>query len=518
MRKTTIRKYIEMAGDLNRRETHRLAVIRIRDFTFLEEFNTANIYLLKEKQRQLRAAFERFNEEHLAILDAVEAADLGEQHTFLEGVENAYAVAQAAIAEKIAVLQDAQEERELERSRQREATQNSFNTANGNEANRANSTTNNANEEMAAGQRANGAENNNNANINQPEPTFRNKNIQLEPIKLPTFDGDYTKWSEWRSSYDSLVHTSQEVTSSHKFHILKSRLSGSAERVLSGWNVTGESYLAAYDTLVKVYDNKYRITMAHLEEFFAIPTQLNETLESLRVMIDTTNRCVRQLEVIGEPVGTWDHMIVYNLIVRMPPTTQNLWETSHELCEMPSLKQVLNFLEKRSNGFVNMTRFGSHQSLNQISNNNNGAKHTGANNRQNNQRNNFNPSANKNVPKGGLTCHNCKLPHTMMNCATFKSMPVRERENRVRELKLCLNCFSPNHAAKSLSCKSGPCHRCKKGLFHNSLLCRMPIASVASTKQVQIYQPGQPQADLRIAPVQNTNNGASNVSTFQDFH
>lgn len=503
-----------MANIANRRASHQRTVSRIYHFTLLAEFENTNAHLLEEKAHQLKVAFDRFKEEHLKVIETVEGDDVEAEHTLLEALENEYTMAQVAISMRLESLQEAQDQRDYERNRQRaESRQNSFN-----------STTNEAANEENNGQRAAG--NGNNANANNDRAENDCAEADLEKIKLQKFNGEYGKWPEWRSSYDSLVHNSRTMSNTNKFHRLKSRLTGKAERVLAGWNVTGENYLAAYDTLVKIYENKYRMTLALLDDLFNIPPQPEENDESLRIILDTMNRCIRQLKACGSPVATWDHMLIYYLFVKMPPTTRKMFDTSKKLTEMPTLQEVMNFLEDRANGYVDMIRLGSQQLQNQPSTSNGNSsndhslvKYTGAIPRQNtNQRHNSNPYPTKgNIPKGGLSCHNCGLPHPISSCAAFRAMTVRERENRVRELKLCINCFSPNHAARSLSCRAGPCMRCKKGLFHNTLLCRMP------TTTAMMAITNQPQGNFQLAPVQNTQTlpsgqAENNTSKFQDFH
>lgn len=228
----------------------------------------------------------------------------------------------------------------------------------------------------------------------------------------------------------------------------------------------------------------------------------------------------------------------------MPTSTVAAWETSQDLIEMSTLKEVLNFLEKRANSYANLSRF-SNQTSNQFSksaNDNRIAQYTGTIPKQrhnihhqemsrsngNQQMSRHNLNQRPNAP-GGLSCHNCKLPHPMSNCFALKQMSVRDRENRVRELKLCSNCFSPNHAAKSLSCKAGPCKRCKKGL------CRVPVVTsmaVATNIHPQRYQPQLEQLQITSAPIgtsstymppnnnqaTHSNNNSNNATSNQNFH
>lgn len=72
-----------------------------------------------------------------------------------------------------------------------------------------------------------------------------------------------------------------------------------------------------------------------------------------------------------------------------------------------------------------------------------------------------------------IICFNCEEAHPLFKCAGFLQMPVDKRRFRIRELQLCDNCFSPlvNKYNNSHHCRAGPCKRCNRGEFHNSLLC-----------------------------------------------
>lgn len=78
-------------------------------------------------------------------------------------------------------------------------------------------------------------------------------------------------------------------------------------------------------------------------------------------MIDTANRVVRQLRVAGSPVDQWDHFMVYALVSRMAPRTLTSWETTQDLEAMPTLDDVLRFLERRARGIINLNASQSNE-------------------------------------------------------------------------------------------------------------------------------------------------------------
>lgn len=414
--------------ELNRRNTQRTIMERTYNLVQTPAFQELTLIALNERLKFVQRIYEQLMEEHMRLIEGdVLPADMQEQHEYIAEVEVIYFNTLERIQSRIA---------EMERQNRPRAEP---------------------------------------INNERNEPPVMNVNeLRLEPMKLEIFSGNYRKWSEWRAMYDSLIHTNERITATQKFHYLKRSLSGSAERVLSGWQITGENYDQAYNTLINVFENNYRIIIAHLEELMQLEQSKFETLESIRKLIDTVNRVLRQLSVTNCPVEHWNHIMVYIVIPRMAPRTLEVWETTQDLREMPLLENVLNFLERRSRGIINLQNSQPSTSNSGANERNNGAKNTGTKPKQ------LNSQANKN----GLSCYHCQQPHPMHRCKKFESLQLNERRDRVRELSLCFNCFKPTHNSNSKSCQFGDCGKCP-GKRHNSLLCPKSMRSSASVNVVQ---------------------------------
>lgn len=426
--------------ELNRRAAQRAAIQRTYDMIHGENFENMDFTLIRERIKLLDMAFERFNNEHMAVVEnLVMPDDLDVHNDFANEVEQIYVTSMSKLRERLIQLEPVPMPQPQERF------------------------------EMEL------------PNGNQPPMVAMGNNIRLEPITLDVFNGEYNKWSEWRAMYDSLVHQNEKLTATQKFHYLKRSLGDVAERILSGWQVTGENYDQAYNTLINVFENKYRIIISHLDELMKLEQNKLETIESLRKLIDTTNKVLRQLRVIGCPVEHWDHLIVYVLIARMAPRTLQAWETSQDLQEMPTLKEILNFLERRSRGIINLQQNQSTTTVDPkpIGVRNNGAKSKQLNYAKQNQRMN-----NIGTSESDIGCYNCKQPHPMHRCSQFRNMTLNQRRDRVRELRLCFNCFKQTHSSGSQSCQFGECKHCP-GKRHNSLLCPKMTQNSVSVNMVR---------------------------------
>ncbi|XP_065222567.1 uncharacterized protein LOC135847089 [Planococcus citri] len=91
-------------------------------------------------------------------------------------------------------------------------------------------------------------------------------------------------------------------------------------------------------------------------------------------------------------------------------------------------------------------------------------------------------------------CLCCDKAHPLYMCDVFKSLGIVDRYQKVRDAKLCVNCFSNSHWAKD--CKSIRCKECSR--LHHTLL-----HPPRTTNSVQGTPPPPPQTTT-TAPVTST--------------
>lgn len=501
---------------LQRREVHRQSILRSNAVVLSAEFLDHTVAQCRSRLGMLGDYYNRFLEMHLEIIENVQANHMDEQNDLADALQEVYMNTVALIEQRIEALEHIQNQRpderavrirshinhresqhllilralELVRSAEFEEQQREslmarrelmvtifeeFQTSH----RRVIETVNDAEEVQQnrdfaqqvqeqylevigrIDQRINALEQNNPVGAVALVPQGRAgrnfRDLQLGTIKPEEFNGEYANWNTWRAVYDGLVHNEERLSNTEKFHHLKKCLSGAAERVLHGWEVVGDNYDEAYRTLVEVYDNKYRIIMSQLDTLLKMPKLTLETHEGIRSMVDTMNSATRQLRVLGSPVDQWDHVLVYLLLSRMPPRTITQWNTANDLAEMPTLDEVLKFLNARARGILNLA---PEQPQEQKSKDNSNSQSTGARPKE--------WKAEK--QSTALKCFKCQGNHPIFRCTELTQKPVNERVRIIKGLKRCLNCFSAGHEAGSSSCKAGTCRVCKKE-YHNSILC-----------------------------------------------
>lgn len=59
-----------------------------------------------------------------------------------------------------------------------------------------------------------------------------NNSIKLPTIKLTSFDGSYDQWLEFKDTYLSLIHNSNDIDKIQKFHYLRSDITVNALHVI----------------------------------------------------------------------------------------------------------------------------------------------------------------------------------------------------------------------------------------------------------------------------------------------
>jgi len=78
---------------------------------------------------------------------------------------------------------------------------------------------------------------------------------KLPKISLITFDGDRTRWVDFRETYKALVHEAADIVTVKKMYYLKGCLKGEAAGVIADIPITSEGYFAAWESLLQCYDN-----------------------------------------------------------------------------------------------------------------------------------------------------------------------------------------------------------------------------------------------------------------------
>ncbi len=177
----------------------------------------------------------------------------------------------------------------------------------------------------------------------------RYRNVKLPKLKVPKFDGSFCNWVSFRDLFTSMVRNDKSLTNCEKLQYLKPNCDGEAEDIVSNYKITDANFDAAWADLENRYENKRLQIQAHLDKLFDQEIISNEGADALRLLLRTTQKCVRSLESLGGPVESWDWLLVQIVGMRLDPKTRRYCELLHPSKEMPTWQQMVTALENRCN-------------------------------------------------------------------------------------------------------------------------------------------------------------------------
>lgn len=269
--------------------------------------------------------------------------------------------------------------------------------------------------------------------------------VKLPEIRLPNFSGHLKEWVTFRDTFRSLIHDNQQLSAMDKFTYLRSSLTGEALQEINSVELTEVNYEVAWITLEQRYENKKLIVKAHLDSLFAVEVMKKESYELLSKLIGDFEKNLLMLDKIGEVTENWSTILVYMICSRLDPITLRHWESHHNSKAVPTYANLIQFL--RGHCAVLQSVTPSKATPGQESRPKLGVSNSAI------------QSWNKCIFCG-------EAYHSAFRCFKFLKMKVAERLDVARRSKLCLNCLTAGHQAKS--CPKGCCHHCQQK--HHSLL------------------------------------------------
>lgn len=250
--------------------------------------------------------------------------------------------------------------------------------------------------------------------------------IKIKPIEVPEFSGDYKDWISFKNMFESLIHNSTELNDLQRMHYLKSCLTGEAERLISQYDVTEESYKPAYDLLTGRFHNEVILVDTHIINILSQPNLITETSDGIKELMDITTENLRALKSLNIDTDTWDPILLLLLVQKLDFDSRHLWEQTLKPKTRPTIKEFLDFLSHRfyALGCQQKFKFSIESSSTRI-------QHRSKNR-------NFNDLSQR-------ICPICSREnHSIFSCENFRGANQYTRVEMVTNAKLCKRCLR-NH-------------------------------------------------------------------------
>ncbi|CAG7696131.1 unnamed protein product, partial [Allacma fusca] len=279
------------------------------------------------------------------------------------------------------------------------------------------------------------------------------QDVRLPKLDLPTFSGSIQDWMSFHDLFSATIHNNHSLMPAQKLQYLKLSLRGDAARILQSMKVTDGNYAIAWELLTNRYENRRELVFAHIKRLTMQSSLQAESASGLRELVDTTNECMRTLEILDQPTQSWDSIVTFLILQKLDPETRRLWELSLPNNEVPSFKSLIEWLEQHAQALNSIahtkTKVQSKPSIKPETKLHAKSHHT------------------INETKTNNKCSICDGNHPYFKCSNFLAKSAVERMKSVKERKLCLNCLRPNHFASQCPSEN-TCKQC--GEKHHSFL------------------------------------------------
>ncbi|XP_050293738.1 uncharacterized protein LOC126734245 [Anthonomus grandis grandis] len=309
------------------------------------------------------------------------------------------------------------------------------------------------------------SKNNTPSSASNTTSSSNNLHVKLPVIELPKFSGAFDKWLEFKELYVSLVHSVSNLDQIQKYHYLKASLEGSAAQCIQCLEISASNYELAWDILCQRYDNKKLIIHNHIKSLFSIPEINSSSPQSFRNFVDLLSKNLNSLECCGVKTQNWDPLIIYMVSSKFDKDTIKEWEQCISKVDSPTISCLKDFLTARADFLY---KIGLHKPNENFKSGQHDFKSKTMSGKRfsGNTTTNRDPNPTLTNRSNSFSCYHCDKPHSIYKCEAFHKLSVIEKENRLKALRICMNCLKKGHDLST--CNAGSCRHCKEK--HNSLL------------------------------------------------
>ena len=154
-----------------------------------------------------------------------------------------------------------------------------------------------------------------------------NAKAKFPDIPLPTFDGKYDKWLEFKTMFRSLVDQSGTSPAIKLFYLKKS-LVGDAKEFLEAERISDECFEVAWEHLEKRFVNKRMIIENHISDLFNLKPMKHNNSNELRHLIDGCNKHIRGVKALGQEMGGLSERFIIHIVSsKLDKDTRKDWES-----------------------------------------------------------------------------------------------------------------------------------------------------------------------------------------------
>lgn len=297
---------------------------------------------------------------------------------------------------------------------------------------------------------------------------YHQSHVRVPVCDAPVFSGEYEDWPAFRDLFKAFYIDNPEIPPKLKLFILQSKTEKNASSLVRRVAFSDEGFDIAWKSLQERYENTRVLVDNQLELLHNIPSASSETPESLQRIQSGVNECLMSIRALGVRTDSWDALIVFTIVTKLPDQTHALWAQSlksqRELCTWAQLDEFLSNRIEVVERIVAIRRAKGQY----VSSNSPPAAIQSYTSQENLTR---------------FLCKLCNDEHNIRVCPKFKKFSTQQRIDFVYKNSFCANCLSASHIKTNCS-STNTCFHCKQQ--HHTLLHKhlKPAQGNASEAQV----------------------------------
>lgn len=342
----------------------------------------------------------------------------------------------------------------------------------------------------------------------QPAPmqqVYIDATVANETQNIEIFDGELSKWYEFRDDFEKKIHT-KDIEKSEKMSILK-RLCGEQVRKCV-YELSENDYDEAWSKLNDTYGSAYTQMQYWFNKLNKIPTMREASLNSVRLLLERAETCVKNLSETMQ-LEQFQRVVVAIIVQRLDSQTLHIWERHRSglalswatpdasenkrsvMQHIPTWSDMQDFLKSElkihtqseiqkklqqcvedKTGYVSQQQAQNDEASGQITK---GVAQVVSIQKHAAEAERMRPEDKAKQP-GFLQCTLCEFVHPRFKCSVYLSFTYEQKWRHVSEQWLCIKCLRPEHnpnPCEDRNCER-PCPTCEPyGVVrcHNSTLC-----------------------------------------------
>ncbi|UYV76483.1 hypothetical protein LAZ67_14000581 [Cordylochernes scorpioides] len=151
-----------------------------------------------------------------------------------------------------------------------------------------------------------------------------------------------------------LRHNGQE-TSEKGLQYLKGQLRGEALRLVNAFPITADNYVEVWQTLLTRYDNPKDLIFTQIDNALRLQKLADDNHKSMFKLLDSCNEIVRTVKVLGYQIDSLSDVFLVKIIQdKLDKTTRKQWELQNNPRVVPSIKDLMEFLEIHAKSLQNL--------------------------------------------------------------------------------------------------------------------------------------------------------------------